>query len=202
MKDVIIIGTGGHAKATADIVLSSGDNLVGFLTSDSNKTTFLGKPVLGSDADYEKYKDHSFIIAIGNAATRQRIAETMPDAKWYTAVHPKAYISAIGTTIGPGTVVMPNTVIQPHARIGSHCIINTGALVEHDNTVRDFSHISVGAKLAGNVTIGQRTWVGISATVKDGVHICDDCMIGAGAVVVKDITRAGTYVGVPAQQIK
>lgn len=52
--------------------------------------------------------------------------------------------------------------------------------------------------LAGNVTVGRRTWVGIGASVKNGVTICDNCMIGAGAVVVKNISEPGTYIGVPA----
>ena len=53
-EDVIIIGTGGHAKVVADIVLLNGDNLKGFLTNDQTIITFLGKPVLGLDTDIEK----------------------------------------------------------------------------------------------------------------------------------------------------
>ena len=63
MKNVIIIGTGGHAKVIADIVLCAGDRLVGFLTSDRDKKEFLGYPVLGQEADYCKFPDCSFIIA-------------------------------------------------------------------------------------------------------------------------------------------
>lgn len=202
MKDVIIIGTGGHAKVIADIVLCAGDNLVGFLTKESEIDTFVGRPVLGSDVDYQKYADHYFVIAIGNADVRERIAAQMDDVKWYTAVHPSAVISELDTAIGEGSVIMANAVINPCARVGKHCIINTSAVVEHDNVIADFAHISVGAKLAGTVTVGKKTWVGVGATVSNNLSICDNCMIGAGAVVVKDITEAGTYVGVPAVKVK
>ena len=47
MKNVIIIGTGGHAKVVADIVKQAGDHVCGFLTDDVDKKTFLSKPVLG-----------------------------------------------------------------------------------------------------------------------------------------------------------
>ncbi len=47
MKDVIIIGTGGHAKVVADIILSSGDNIVGFFSANENENSFLGKEILG-----------------------------------------------------------------------------------------------------------------------------------------------------------
>jgi len=202
MKDVVIIGTGGHAKVIADIVLCSGDNLVGFLTSDCDKDTFLGKPILGIDTDYIKYKDCYFVIAIGDQNVRERISNYMIDAKWYTAIHPSSVISAMNTSIGEGTVVMANVVINPYAQIGAHCIINSSATVEHDNVIEDFAHISVGTKLSGNVKIGKRTWVGIGTTVSNGITVCEDCMIGAGAVVVKDIEEPGTYVGVPVKKIK
>ena len=42
---------------------------------------------------------------------------------------------------------MANAVINPGAEVGNHCIINTGAIVEHDNKLADFVHISVGGNL-------------------------------------------------------
>lgn len=204
MKNVVIIGTGGHAKVVADIVLSSKDHLLGFLTSDTGIKSFMGWPVLGRDTEYEPFLQHQFVVAIGNAVARERIVSSMnqANAKWYTAIHPSAMVSAVHSTIGEGSVVMPYAVINPCAQIGAHCIVNSNATVEHDNQIGDFAHISVGAKLAGTVVIGRRTWVGVGAAVRDKVRICQDCMIGAGAVVVKNIEVPGIYVGVPARRVK
>lgn len=113
MKDVIIIGTGGHAKVVADIVTLNGDNLAGFLTSDTSFEYFLKKPVLGKDTDYKKFIDAYFIIAIGNSCARERIAESMQGAKWYTAIHPDAVISKMGTSVGEGSVICANAVVNP-----------------------------------------------------------------------------------------
>lgn len=202
MKDVIIIGTGGHAKVVADIVLSARDHLVGFLTSDRSQKDFMGWPVLGNDTEYKKFLDCCFVIAIGSSSVRERISDSMDCAKWYTAIHPSASISAVHTSIGDGSVIMANAVINPYAQIGRHCIINSNAVIEHDNKIENFVHISVGAKLAGTVTIGKRTWIGVGATVSNGIRICQDCMIGAGAVVVNNIELPGTYVGIPTHKIK
>ena len=202
MKDVIIIGTGGHAKVVADIVLSSRDHLVGFLTSDNSKNDFMGWPVLGKDTEYHKFADFYFAIAVGNPDVRERISNSMNGVKWYTAIHPSASVSAVHVSVGDGSVIMANAVVNPYAQIGNHCIINSNAVVEHDNRIEDFVHISVGAELAGTVRIGKRTWIGAGATVSNGTCICQDCMIGAGAVVVKNIGIPGTYVGVPAHKIK
>lgn len=202
MEDVIIIGAGGHAKVIADIVLCQGHHVLGFLDDRPEATGAYGIPVLGKVADYIHYPHARFLIGIGSAAVRQKLAKKLEGVTWHTAIHPTAVISRLGVSIGEGTVVMANAVISPGTRIGTHCIINSAAVVEHDNDIRDYVHISVGAKTAGTVTIGDSTWVGIGATVSNGLTVCGDCMIGAGAVIVKDIDAPGTYVGIPARRIK
>lgn len=202
-EKVIVIGASGHGKVIADIVLKSGDTLLGFLDdSESLPPEIIGIPVLGKVADHVNYPEASFVIGIGSSAVRERISLRLGDVRWYTAIHPAATVSALDTHIGAGSVVMANAVIDPSARIGAHCIINTSAVVEHDDRIGDFSHISVGAKLGGTVRIGAHTWVGIGSTVSNNVTVCDDCMIGAGTVVIHDIKESGTYVGVPARKIK
>lgn len=81
-------------------------------------------------------------------------------------------------------------------------IINTGATVDHDDVICDYAHISVGAHIAGTVTIEKSTWIGAGAVVSNNLHICGRVMVGAGAAVVKNIEEQGTYVGVPARKIR
>ena len=199
---IIIIGASGHGKEIADIILKSGDSIYGYLDDDKALgNEFNGFPILGVLSDFRKYMDYLFVIGIGNALIRERVADNMLEATWYTAIDPNAIVSD-NATIGSGSVVMPGAIINAGATIGKHCIINTGAIVEHDNKIDDYVHVSVGACLAGTVHIGKRSWIGVGSAVSNNISICDDCMIGAGAVVVKDISEAGTYVGVPAYKIK
>lgn len=202
MADVIIIGAGGHAKVIADIVLCQGHNVLGFLDDRPDAAGAYGIPVLGRVADYTRYLHARFLIGIGSAAVRQKLARQLQGVQWHTAIHPTAVVSRLGVTVGEGTVVMANAVINPGARIGDHCIINSAAVVEHDNDIGSFVHISVGARTAGTVTIGDGTWVGIGAAVSNGLTVCGGCMIGAGAVVVKNIDVPGTWVGVPARRME
>lgn len=203
MKSVIIIGAGGHGKVIADIIKKSGDKIYGFLDdSQKNSNLFIGYPILGDVNSYKAFKKKcEFIIAIGNSEVREAITQKLNSVKWYTAIHPTSVISVIDTKIQEGTVVMANAVINAGSHIGKHCIINTGAIIEHDNLIEDYVHISVGAKLAGSVHIGKSTWIGIGANINNNLNICNNCMIGAGATVVTDITTVGTYVGVPAKMI-
>lgn len=199
MKDVVIVGASGHGKVVADIVLKSGDKVFGFL-DDNPKVgnLFCGFPVLGSTDDWIKVKEKSFIIAIGNPEIREALSQKI-QAEFYTAIHPSAQISLLDIHIEEGTTIMANAVINSGAYVGRHCIINSAAVVEHDNHISDFVHISVGAKVAGTVDIGARTWIGMGACINNNLSICSDCMVGAGAVVVKSIERSGIYIGIPAK---
>ena len=68
--------------------------------------------------------------------------------------------------------------------------------------IENYAHISPNVALGGTVRIGSLTHVGIGATVKNNTGICSGCIIGAGAVVVKNICEQGTYVGIPMRKIK
>ena len=116
-------------------------------------------------------------------------------------IHPSAIIGS-NVAIGIGTFVAPGAVINTGSTVGKGVIINTCSSVDHDCVIDDFCHISVGARIAGTVEIGHGTFLCAGATVINNHSICSGCVIGAGAVVIKDITESGTYVGVPAVRVK
>lgn len=196
MKQLIIVGAGGHGKVVADIASKNGYESIAFL-DDNTRLKVCGKfPVAGVTGLLEKYTGDVF-VAIGNAEIRQQIMERIEGHNNVpTLVHPNAVISD-DVSIGAGTVIMAGTVINSGTMIGKGCIINTCASVDHECTVGDYAHISVGAHLAGMVTIGKKTWIGIGAAVSNNIDVCEMCTIGAGGVVIKNIAEPGTYVGVP-----
>ena len=199
-KKVMIIGAGGHAKVIVDIVIKSGDEVIGFVDDNIEKgTEILGFKVLGKIIEIDKYLDCEFIIGIGDNSIRKQIAEKFPKLKYYTAIHPTVVIG-MDVAIQAGTVIMANVVINPCTQIGKHCIINTASVVEHDSNIQNYVHISPNASLGGNVTIGELTHIGIGATVKNNVNICNSIVIGAGAVVVEDMKEEGVYIGIPARK--
>ena len=200
-EKVIVIGGSGHARSVIECIRSSGAEVVGVLDDGLEAgTRVVGVPVLGPVADYLKYKDHSFLIAVGNNTVRRRLAKMM-DVQWYTAVHERAWVSDYAS-LGAGTVVMANAAVNAGAAVGQHCIINTGAVIEHDNRVDDYVHISPNAALGGTVMVGECSHVGIGACVRNNISICGGCIIGAGAAVVRNIEIPGTYVGIPARRLE
>lgn len=200
MKQLIIIGASGHGRVVADIARKNGYQDIAFLDDNPSVKECGGREVVGKSESFREY-DCDFVVAIGNSAVRQRIQSLIEQAGKHlpALIHPNACV-ADGVSIGGGTVIAAGAVVNPGAVIGKGCIVNTGSSVDHDCVVEDYVHISVGAHVAGTVHVGERTWIGVGAAVSNNLNICADCMIGAGCVVVRDITESGTYMGVPAKR--
>jgi acetyltransferase-like isoleucine patch superfamily enzyme len=103
-------------------------------------------------------------------------------------------------TIGSGTRIQSHTFVCELVTIGSECMIAHGVMFINDL----FAH---GGPARGNkqlwksTHIGKRVSIGSNATILP-VTVCDDVVIGAGAVVTKDISVPGTYAGNPARLMK
>ncbi len=201
MKGLVIVGASGHGKVAADIAKRMGYKNIVFLDDNNNVKSCLYYPVVGTVKDMECYKEYDFFIAIGDGRTRRKLQEASIKigCRMVSLFHPKAIISSF-VKIGAGTIVVAGAVINSGTVIGSGCIVNTSSSIDHDCRIGDYSHVAVGAHLAGEVEVGSDSWIGAGATVNNQVSICDGCMIGAGAVVIHNIEVPGTYIGVPAKR--
>ncbi|WP_407535960.1 acetyltransferase [Cetobacterium somerae] len=211
MKEIMIIGAGGHAKVIIDIILQRkknlNDNLVikGILDDSFNeneKKDLFGIPIIGKvNKILELPSNIYYIIAIGNNDIRKKISQNYKEIKYITLIHPKAIV-AENVSLDEGTVLMAGSIVNSDTKIGKHCIINTGSIVEHDNIIKDYVHISPGATLCGGVIIEEETWVGARSTIIQGIRIGKKVIIGAGSVTIKDIDSFSTVIGIPAKNIK
>ena len=127
-------------------------------------------------------------------------------------------VNLYGCSIGDKTFVGPFVEIQKGVSIGSRCRIQSHAFICDRVTIGDDCFISHGVMFINDVfvngcpagdnhdlwrptAIGNRVSIGTNATILP-VTICDGAVIGAGAVVTKDITESGVYVGNPARPLR
>ena len=192
-----IIGASGHGKVVADIARLNGYSDIVFLDNNPEIKECAGYPVLGPDTMVSELQGDVF-VAVGNNAIRKKLMNRDQGREFPLLIHPGAVI-AKDTIIGDGSVVMAGAVINPGASIGKGCIVNTSSSIDHDCLVGDFCHVAVGAHLCGTVHVEEDTWIGAGATISNNVNICSGCMIGTGAVVIRDIDEPGTYIGIPAK---
>ena len=203
MKKIIIIGASGHGKVIADIASKIGYSEIEFLDDNKQLECCGIYKIVGTSDDAYFYDGNDFIVAVGNADAREKIQKKIikKGLNVVSLIHPNAII-AENTIIGVGSVVMAGAVIGPYAKIGNGCIINTCSSVDHDCILGNYVHVAVGAHIAGNVTIKDKTWIGAGATINNDIKISSNNMIGSGAVVVKNITKSGVYIGIPAKFVK
>ena len=105
-----------------------------------------------------------------------------------------------GVTIGARTKVQSHAFVCELVEIGEDCFIGHGVMFTNDKFAQ-------GGPAGGNKSLwratrlGNRVSIGSNATLLP-VEICDDVVIGAGAVVTRDIAISGTYAGNPARLLK
>jgi sugar O-acyltransferase (sialic acid O-acetyltransferase NeuD family) len=201
---VLIVGVGGHGQVVADILLSQsgGPWPAGFLDDDPalHGRTILTLPVLGPVDAWSRMPHDALIMAIGDNRTRARFYRRLTAAgeRFVSAIHPSAVIGR-AVNIEPGTVVCAGAIINTGCHIGPNSIINTAALVDHHTTIGSHVHIGPGARLGGVVCIGDGTLVGIGATVMPQRQIAEWSVLGAAALLTKDLPPRVTATGVPAR---
>lgn len=202
MSGILVIGAGGHGKVVADILLARGLPVAGFLDDDPALVGAerLGLPVLGPIESWPAHAPAALSMALGDNHARQRVAGrlSLPAARWISAVHPTAVI-APSARLGSGVVIAARAVINPDAVVGDFAIVNTGATVDHDCELGAFCHVAPGVSLAGGVRVGEGTLIGVGASCIPYRAIGAWSVVGAGAVITRDIPGGVTAVGVPAR---
>ncbi|MFT4399253.1 acetyltransferase [Bacillus sp. SW14] len=207
MRNVAIVGDGGHGKVIRELINARSDTRLAavlddkFRTFEAGKEWYTGPPEAISDV-CRLVPDVLFLIAIGNNSVRKHLAERLGLKKedLITLIHPSAIVSK-SAVIGEGTVIMAGAIIQADARIGAHCIINTGAVAEHDNQLSDYVHLSPRVTLSGSVAVQEGAHIGTGANVIPQLTIGSWSVVGAGSAVIRSIPDRVTAAGAPARII-
>lgn len=202
MNTLIIIGAGGHGRVVADCAQASNKYKKIVFLDDCypERTTNHSWEIIGKvDAFIEHLNNAHFIVAFGNNVFRHTVLNKLKAANAHltSLIHPNAYVSE-HTTIGRGVVVFAQAVINIGTTIHDGCIINTAATVDHDCVIQNTVHISPGANIAGGVTIGERSWIGIGAVINECLTLATNTQIASGAAVIKNTEENTLYAGVPA----
>jgi sugar O-acyltransferase (sialic acid O-acetyltransferase NeuD family) len=201
-KGLCIFGAGGFAREVFYLALQCGFAKDQIDFCDLHEGELLGRPVITEEAYYGW---DNAVIAVGDPKTRKKIANRVQDRHgdvWTSLVAPSANImDKKGVQVGQGSIICANSVLTCALTIGKHCHLNLGTTLGHDCRLGDFFTSAPGVHLSGNVKAGSRVYLGTGSCTVEGVSICDDVIIGAGAVVARDIVEPGTYVGVPAKKL-
>lgn len=189
-----LLGSGGQAREAAEYDLSldvafhavtaehlgARSDLVDLATRDPD---LLAVPV---------------VAAVGAPGLRRDMVARWGGTTFARILASSAWISP-SASVGEGSILAPGVVLTADVELGAHVLVNVGASVSHSSRVGDFATLSPGVRIGGDCVIGAGVFLGIGASVAHGVRIADGVVVGAGAVVVHDLTEPGVYTGVPAR---
>ena len=206
MKKIAIIGTGGFAKEVYCLISDLGldQNFDCFFEPNFNSTLhtnlkLFDKPILPlSTIDTNK---HIFSIAIGNSLIREKIINQLPNnIEYITLIHPSVIFSKY-IDVGKGSIICAGSILKCNIKIGKHSHLNTNSTIGHDCNINDYFTSAPNVCIAGNCTIDKHVYFGTSSMIKQGLNVTNNVTIGMGAVVTKNITNSGIFIGNPAKEL-
>ena len=206
----VIIGAGTYGEVYLAYLQEAGVEVVGFL--DDNKTIqgthVKGVPVLGGVDLLQTLKSTHGVEAvycpIGNNKLRVKFLQYAKELGYETPnyIHPSVIISP-NVTIGDGVYILLGTSIMPYTVIKDYVMISMNVGLAHHSILENGVFLSTGCNFGASIHANKYAYCGISSTIMTGVkELGEDCLIGAGAVVIRDVPDRAVVAGVPAKVIK
>jgi sugar O-acyltransferase (sialic acid O-acetyltransferase NeuD family) len=209
MKDLVILGTGGNAYDTLDIIdeINACEptwKVIGFLDDARERgSQHLGIEILGAVRDAARLEGCYFVNAIGSDQSFQKrpaiLASTgLRKERFATLVHPLAGVSpraclGYGVCVNYGASIAGNVTVGDHVSIGPACVIG------HDSVIGDWSMLAPASVVSGFVEVGPSCYIGAQAVIRQRVKVGTQALVGMGAVVLKDVAEDTVVVGNPAR---
>jgi len=197
MKEVIIIGAGGHAAEIDEYIKYSQKitgrkelNIVGFLDDDPENYAryILSAPLLGSIREHNVTRGQAYIIGIANLKYRRLFVERFKTlgAEFVSFVHCGAYLTE-SSAYGEGTIIGPNANIGPNVRIGDFTLINSRCSLGHDAIIGNYNVISPNVCFSGFSKVGDENFFGINSATIPGISVGNRNKIAAGMILDQNV---------------
>lgn len=207
-KDICIIGAGTYGEAMYELAELNGYRIKAYYDEDDEKIDKLvmGSKVIGkfSDLSETDIKDNQYIVAIGNNNARNKIMTKINILGGITPtlIHPSATISK-SAKIGKGVYIQANVNVWTNVSISDYCIISPNVVIAHHSSLGKACLVSTLTGVGASIIIEEKVFIGMGSTIVTGMkHIGKNSIIGAGAVVLKDVESDSVYAGVPAKKLR
>ncbi|MGE3710107.1 MAG: acetyltransferase [Hyphomicrobiaceae bacterium] len=209
-RKLAIVGAGGLAREILEVVLDINCvtptwDIVGFVVIGdySAPEDLHNYPVFRALDSVAALSDLHLVIAVGNPASRHRVASRIPtgSVQWASLIHPRAWIGR-HVEIGHGTVVCAGASITTDIRLGQHVLVDRSSTIGHDAVLDDFVTLNPGTCIAGRVHLETGVECGTGAILIPDVRVGAWSILGAGTVVTNSLPPNVTAVGSPARITK
>jgi sugar O-acyltransferase (sialic acid O-acetyltransferase NeuD family) len=182
-------------------------NAYGFIDNDVKKhgTLFHGFPVFGGTSSIPSLlaKDVRFVNLItGSTIARYQVTldAVRNGATLTNFIHPSVNLKM--THLGVGNYIQEGVITQAEVEIGDNSSIHMASLIGHESKIGNTVFIAHAVSISGCCEIGDGCFIGTNATVLPRLKIGKWSIIGAGAVVTKNIPDYSVAIGNPARVVR
>jgi sugar O-acyltransferase (sialic acid O-acetyltransferase NeuD family) len=207
-QDIVVFGAGGFGREVMWMLTEANRkhpqwNIRGFVddTKSLQKKTIQQYPVLGNTKWLlSQTKPVHVLCCVGDSKKRLNVIHTLSKNSHllYPSFIAKNVIYPPHVKLGMGSIICSSAVITVNVIIGSYVIVHYNATICHDSVIEDFVSIYPSVNVSGYVHVGASTHLGVGSQILPHITIGDHSIIGAGAVVTKDVPSHCTVVGIPA----
>jgi sugar O-acyltransferase (sialic acid O-acetyltransferase NeuD family) len=209
-EGIVVVGAGEHAALAYEyFTRDSSEAVVGFAVEGAylDRGELYGLPVIALE-EIERHfppERNAAFVAISSTKLNRVRTRLYRDVKQRgyscaTYVSSKAFVWH-NVEIGENCMIFENNVLQHRVAVGDNAVLWSGNHVGHQTRIEDHCFISSHVVISGFCRVGRSTFMGVNSCVADHVTIGEDCIVGAGAVVIGDLERGGVYVGNPARAL-
>lgn len=206
----IIIGAGTYGEVYLAYLKESNVEVIGFLDDNIHlwEQEVSGIKVLGGVDLLHSLKSTHDVDAVycplGNNKLRVKFLSMAKELGFQTPnfIHHSVTLSP-SVTMGEGVYVLLGASIMPFVELKNYVMISMGASIAHHTMLTEGVFVSTGVNVGASISVEKNAYIGISATIMTGIKsLGENCMIGAGAVVIKDVPANAVMAGVPAKILK
>jgi len=213
IKDIVIIGASGLAKEVVFLIEDINKdkmqwNILGFIDNDEKNVgvNLNDIPIIGTD-DWLISQRKSMCIAfgIGFPNLRKKLSINYKKNSFFefpNLIHPNVIGDWNNISLGHGNIICAGNILTTSINIGSYNYINLSCTIGHDSFIGDYNVINPSVNISGGVKMRDEILLGTGAQILQNKNICTNCVIGAGAVITKNLEEKGVYVGTPAKKLK
>lgn len=203
---LVLVGAGGLAREVLPLVRGRYHEII-VVDDDPGSwgNQVHGVSIAGGLGLVSELGGADVVVCVGRGAARRALVERLTrlglgEDRYATVIHPSVDIPE-GCAIGVGTIILAQVAVTADVTVGRHVVVMPNATLTHDDVLEDFATVCAGVALGGAVRIGRAAYIGMNASVREGLSVGHDSTLGMGAVLIETMPPGQTWAGVPAVRL-